>query len=75
MGKNTIKFYEELKTENLQNLLKGLETAHYNTDYIISEVEKNGGIVSSFEKKIIDYQIDISLIRMELNRRLWKEST
>lgn len=73
MGKNTIKFYEQLKTEKLQNLLKGLETAYYNTDYIMSEVQKNGDSVHSFQQKMIDYQIDISLIRMELNKRLWDE--
>lgn len=73
MGKSTIKFYERLKTENLRNLLSGLETAQYNTEYIMNEVQKNGGSVSDFERKMIDYEIDISLIRMELNRRLWKE--
>ena len=73
MAKNTIGFYEELRTENLQNLLSGLETAQYNTEYIIGEVEKTGGSVYKLENKMIDYEIDISLIRMELNKRLWKE--
>ena len=71
MGKSTIGFYEELKTVTLQNLLNGLETAQYNTDYIIGEVEKNGDSVYEFENKMVDYEIDISLIRMELNKRLW----
>ncbi len=73
MEKNTIGFYEELKTVNLQNLLSGLETAQYNTEYIIGEVEKNGGVVCELENKMVDYEIDISIIRMELNKRLWKE--
>jgi len=73
MGKSTIEFYEELNTENLQNLLNGLETAQYNTEYIICEVEKKGGSVCDIEKKMIDYEIDVSLIRMELNKRLWDD--
>lgn len=75
MEKNMIKFYEESKTGNLQILLNGLETAYDNTEYIIDEIEKNGGNIFMLERKIIDYQIDISLIRMELNKRLWNELT
>ena len=73
MGKNTIKFYEELKTPNLKNLLTSLETAQYNTEYLIGEVDKSGGSVVELEQKMVDYEIDVSLIRMELNKRLWNE--
>ena len=74
MGKNTVKLYRTIKTEKLQNLLKSLETAQFNTEYIIGEVKKSGEDVTKLEQNMVDYEIDISLIRMELNKRLWKEA-
>lgn len=75
MGKSTIKFYRKLKTENLRSLLKSLETAQYNTEFLINQFEKNGESTYNLEKKMVDYEIDISIIRTELNKRLWREST
>jgi len=74
MAQNTVKLYEEMKTESLKNLLKGLETVLYNTDFLMNEMEKNGDPVDKISEKIVDYEIDVSLIRMELNKRLWNES-
>jgi hypothetical protein len=68
MGKSTIKFYEKSKTETLKKLLSSYETAKFNMGFINKSVSDN------LEEKISDYEIDISLIRMELNKRLWSDS-
>lgn len=59
--KSTIKIYEKANTEDLQYLLKKLERC---LEYAEIVDDKD---------KINDYEIDIHLIRMELNKRLWKE--
>lgn len=73
MEESTIKFYEELKTDTLKNLLKRLETVLYNTEIIMNQMDKNGDYIEKIKDKIVDYEIDISLLRMELNKRLWNE--
>ena len=74
----TIKNYEKTETVKLQELLKKyenclekLESELSNTEcgmnlYLLNECEK-------LKNKIADYEIDISIIRMELNKRLWKD--
>ena len=74
MGKNTIKFYRKLTTEKLKNLLKSFETAQNNIEHLLIECKKTGDSTTKLEKKMYDNEIDINLIRMELNKRLWKES-
>ena len=71
MGKNTIKFYRKMKTESLKTLLNSYETMLYNTDILIEESKNNNNDYTELEKKLNDYDIDVSLIRMELNKRLW----
>ena len=74
MAEDTIKLYEEMKTEKLKTLLKSLETSLYNTDFIMNEIEQDSELIKQLDNKIKDYEIDISLIRMELNKRLWFEN-
>ena len=75
MGKNTIKFYQKLETRKLKILLKNFEIAQNNTENIMEVSEKEGYNVFELVEKISDFEIDIRLIRMELNKRLWKDST
>lgn len=73
----TIEIYEKTETSKLQkmlityeNNLKKIELSLFSMEsdnlYSIKEYEK-------LKNKIVDYEIDISIIRMELNKRLWKE--
>ena len=68
----TVDVYEKKSTKELQFLLKKFETKleenEIKRDNLISQK------LNSIELKKIsdDYEIDISLIRMELNRRFWK---
>lgn len=68
----TVDVYEKKSTKELQFLLKKFETKleenEIQRDNLISQK------LNSIELKKIsdDYEIDISLIRMELNRRFWK---
>ncbi len=72
--KSTIKSYREMKTESLRTLLTSYETMQFNTDSLIVTSIGNGDCVVELEKRMSDYDIDVSLIRMELNKRLWNES-
>lgn len=67
MAENLNDFYQELDTEKLKKILKSLEIAYYNMDYIINDDVSHVDL----KEKMEDYEIDISLIRMELNKRLW----
>lgn len=66
----TVDIYEKKSTKELQFLLKKfeklLEENELKIDNLISKNDKELKKISD------DYEIDISLIRMELNRRLWK---
>lgn len=73
--KNTIKSYREMKTDSLKTLLHSYETMQFNTDSLISKSIDSDNNIVELEKRMSDYDIDVSLIRMELNKRLWKEST
>lgn len=62
----TIEIYEQTETVKLQSLLKEYEDkfcSYHNLDEDYDEVQKIND----------DYDIDIHLIRMELNKRLWEE--
>lgn len=70
----TIKIYEKTETVKLQKLLKKYENYLEKSELSLSNMESDN--LYEYEKlknKIADYEIDISLIRMELNKRLWKE--
>ena len=62
----TIEFYEKTNTKKLQLLLKKYEP-------ILNDIELNleDNYDSDLKKLSEDYDIDIHLIRMELNKRLW----
>jgi len=67
---STIEKYEKMPTEKLRRELSSLETVLENIELLI---DSHGGEINLDDKKA-DYEIDISLIRMELNKRLWNES-
>lgn len=73
----TIKIYEKTETIKLQKLLKKYEKCLEESELTLSNMESdNLYSIIEYEKmknKIADYEIDISLIRMELNKRLWKD--
>lgn len=69
---NTIKKYQNTETPVLQNLLKDYEKELEkceNLKLLRIALDKSN---LDIQKTIDDYEIDIHLIRMELNKRLWK---
>ena len=69
----TIEIYEKTKTSELQSLLKQYETYIENGNLIL---ERHSAEISAESMKVLkdtmnDYQIDVALLRMELNKRLW----
>jgi len=69
---NTIKKYQNTETLVLQNLLKDYEKELEkceNLKLLRIALDKSN---LDIQKTIDDYEIDIHLIRMELNKRLWK---
>lgn len=64
---NTIKKYQNTETPVLQSLLKRYELESENY-----ELKNSKKFNNEIQKVIDDYEIDIHLIRMELNKRLWK---
>ena len=69
----TIKIYEKTETVKLQKLLKKYENYLEKSELSLSNMESDNLYDENLKNKIADYEIDISLIRMELNKRLWKE--
>lgn len=70
----TIEIYEETETKTLQSLLKEYETFLENTDLLIERAKLRNEKFDELEKMSKDYEIDVSLIRTELTKRLWIES-
>jgi hypothetical protein len=67
----TIETYEKTKTQELQILLKEYETFLENTYLLIDRAKLKNENFDELEKVSNDYEIDASLIRMELTKRLW----
>lgn len=70
----TIEFYEGEDTSKLRSLLKNYEKISEKNELLIDKAKEEGYNYSELEKESNDYEIDIRLIRMELNKRLWYES-
>lgn len=74
----TIEIYEKTETSVLQALLKEYEEHSERNEILIDLAKENdNGDLQEISEKLQpinnDYAIDISLMRMELNRRLWNE--
>ena len=69
----TIEFYEGEETSKLRSLLKNYEKISEENELLIDKAKEEGYNYSELEKENNDYEIDIRLIRMELNKRLWYE--
>lgn len=68
----TIEIYEKTNTIELQNLLIEFEKKLENNELLIDKTIFNRSDYDELKRISDDYEIDISLIRMELNKRLWK---
>jgi hypothetical protein len=69
----TIEFYRKSETINLQCLLLDYEDRLERNELLIDELKFQNKNYDDLKKINEDYEIDISLIRMELNRRLWND--
>ena len=74
----TIEIYEKTETNELQSLLKKFEIFLEDIDLLCDRYNKSQLIdmdinIDKMKNERNDLEIDISLIRMELNRRLWEE--
>jgi len=70
----TIEIYEKAETVTLQSLLREYEQLSEDTEILIDDAVSRDEKYDNLRKISDDYEIDISLIRMELNRRLWCET-
>jgi hypothetical protein len=71
----TIEIYEQTETNELQMLLKQFETYLDNGEILLNRFEKeNYDEYLKLKKKMNDCDIDVHLIRMELNKRFWLNS-
>lgn len=66
----TIDLYEKKSSSELKSLYKDFEKKMTEVEILIKESDSNLE-VEHLKKIMGDYEIDISLIRMELNKRLW----
>ena len=71
----TIEQYEITDTVKLQSLLKKFEKISERNEILIEMAIEENTNCEDLQKENSDYAIDISLIRMELNRRLWSEES
>jgi len=70
----TIEIYEQTETEILKLLLKEYEEKSESNEILMDEYKSESKSIYENIKRINnDYEIDIRLIRMELNKRLWNE--
>jgi len=70
----TVERYEVTETNELQKLLKVYEEASEINEVIIDDAKVNNYDYDELYKYNLDNEIDIVLIRRELNRRLWYEN-
>lgn len=68
----TIEIYEKTETKELQELLKKYESLLEENELIKDNTRNEFQNYEKLKRISYDYEIDISLIRTELNRRLWK---
>lgn len=68
----TIETYQKAETSVLQSLLKEYERNYERNEILIDMAKENYNNYDELQKINDDYDIDIHLIRMELNKRLWK---
>lgn len=71
MGTKTIEKYEKLKTSILESLLIEFEEKSEKNELIMDYMKTIDRNCEDLQKINDDYEIDISLIRMELTKRLW----
>ena len=64
----TIELYEKTDTAELKKFLKYAEKTLEHNEILMKTTNEN-----NLKKENIDLEIDISLIRMELNRRLYND--
>ena len=72
--KKQIEIYEMEKTEILHLLLNSYEKISEVVEIEMEKLKSNNMDYSNLKSKNDNYLIDISLIRMELNKRLWNEN-
>ena len=70
--KKTIEVYEQKKTADLQSLLKQFEIDLEDV-VLIDKSKIKGENYDDLQNLSNDLDIDVHLIRMELNKRLWSE--
>lgn len=70
---NTINKIETEDTSELRRILKIFEEAAEINEVIMDDAKKNNYSYGDLYKENLDNEIDIVLIRRELNRRLWEE--
>lgn len=70
----TIKIYEKMETSKLQTKLLEFEDLLEQNELIIDSKKLKNENFDEFKKQSEDYEIDISLIRMQLTKRLWNSS-
>lgn len=66
-----IDFYSNTKTEELKKMLKKYEKISEKNEILMDMAKEANDSYDELKKENDDYEIDIRLIRMELNRRLW----
>ena len=71
--KKKIEVYEQKKTADLQSLLKQFEIDLEDVDLLIDKSKIKGENYDDLQNLSNDLDIDVHLIRMELNKRLWSE--
>lgn len=69
----TNNIYQKQKTERLQYLLLKFERLQEKNELLIDELSLKEKNIDELKKISNDFEIDISLIRMELNKRLWND--
>ena len=67
----TIEYYENLSTVKLQKMLKQTEKIHERNEIAIDFAKEENIYNEDLMKDNTDYEIDMSIMRMELNKRLW----
>jgi len=70
---STIDFYEKTETSELKTLLEEYEDLLEENELNIDRRKEENMDTKKLERISADFEIDISLIRMELNKRLWQK--